>query len=197
MKSTPKQKIIGNGKRGFTLIESLVAISVLTVAITATFSAVQSGLSSSIEARDQVASFFLAQEAVEYVRNIRDENSLYNSENPSSPRHWLFGLSENASDACYFGKACIIDGAKSLSFPPASCPTGPGSCPNLRQDTNSASATFGMYGNDPSWVETVFNREIELVDVVSGQEISVIVRMTWSKGTFTKTFTVEESILNW
>ena len=58
--------------RGFTIIESLVAIAILIVAITGTMTAVQSGISSYTYSKDQIAAFFLAQEAFEQVRNMRD-----------------------------------------------------------------------------------------------------------------------------
>jgi type II secretory pathway pseudopilin PulG len=54
---------------GFTLLETLVAVSVLMIAITATFTAAQSGLSAAIEAKDQVVAFYLAQEAVWDIRD--------------------------------------------------------------------------------------------------------------------------------
>lgn len=173
-------------KAGFTLVETLVGIGVLVIAITATFTAAQTGLSSAIESRDQVIAFFLAQEAVESVRNLRDENSL-------SSRNWLAGLSENASDACYFGKACTFD-AQLRTF--TTCPTGPGSCENLKQNKNLTSQTYGMYGYDAGWSETNFKREIEMISI-NANEITLKVTMTWSKGLLVKNFVIKESILNW
>src|SRR3989344_8567617 len=87
---------------GFTIIESLVAIAILVLAITATASAIQTSISSYIFSKDQIIAFYLAQEGLEQVRNIRDENALVG-------RNWLTGLSANSSDPCYFGNACIVD----------------------------------------------------------------------------------------
>lgn len=82
--------------RGFTLVEALVAISILLVAVTATFAVVQSGLSSTIAVKDRITAFFLAQEALEAVRNAKDTNLLaqYNTGDPNDP-YWLEGIISN------------------------------------------------------------------------------------------------------
>ena len=62
--------------KGFTIVESLVAISILVLAITGATSAIQTGISSYIFSKDQIIAFYLAQEGFEQIRNIRDENGL-------------------------------------------------------------------------------------------------------------------------
>ena len=75
--------------RGFTLIETFVAISIIMVAIVGPLLIVSRALSSSYYARDQIIAFYLAQDAVEFIRNKRDENKL-NYINDSNK--WLDGL---------------------------------------------------------------------------------------------------------
>lgn len=176
---------------GFTLLETLVAISILVLAITATFTVAQNGLSSSLEARDQVVAFYLAQEAVEMVRNARDENSMTRISVPSTS--WLAGLASQASDPCYFGKVCTVD-AVTKTF--VACPSGSGSCLNLTQDPVPQSATFGMYGQNQSWTQTNFNREISLSQSTT-TELVVGVTVKWTKGLLTRTFKVNEIIRDW
>jgi len=65
-----------NLSRGFTLIETLVAISLVSVAIVAPMSLVSRSLASAFYARDQVTAYHLAQEGIEAVRAIRDGNIL-------------------------------------------------------------------------------------------------------------------------
>lgn len=62
--------------RGFTLLETLVAISIVLVGLSAAFSVAQSGLSSTIAVKDRITAIFLAQEALEAVKNIKDSNLL-------------------------------------------------------------------------------------------------------------------------
>jgi len=181
--------------RGFTLLETLVAISILTIAITATFSAVQSGLSSSIESRDQINAFFLAQEAVEYIRNIRDTNSL-------NGQDWLTGISLNSTDDCFFGNSCIIDATKDPITDINALQRCSGACPYVRQDQNSSHSTYAMYGHDATWTQSPFQRIVQ-IQSVSGPtaaitEVLIVVTINWRKGTgVPRTFTIKESILDW
>lgn len=61
---------------GFTLIEALVAISLLMIAISSPIMLAQKGLSSSILSRDQMIASFLVQDGIESVKNLRDEIAL-------------------------------------------------------------------------------------------------------------------------
>ncbi len=179
-----------NKNRGFTLLETLIGISILIIAITATFSAVQSGLSSSIESKDQISAFFLAQEAVEYVRNVRDTNSL-------NGQNWLTNLALNSTDDCYFGNSCTIDATKDPISDGAAIEECSGSCPYLRQNQNSSDTTFAMYGHTSSWTQTPFQRIVEL-EFVSVDEVTLVVTINWRKGTgVARTFTIKESLFNW
>src|SRR3989344_1898560 len=111
--------------KGFTIVESLVAIAVLIVVLSGVMGVAQSSISSYIFSKDQIIAFYLAQEGFEQIRNIRDENHLKN-------QNWLTGLSQSLSDPCAVGNACIVDTVASAV--PVRCTGGIGNCPVLRQD---------------------------------------------------------------
>jgi type II secretory pathway pseudopilin PulG len=73
---------------GFTLIEALVAISILMIAIASPITIAQKSLSSSMFSRDQMIANFLIQDAIEGVKNIRDQIAM----NSSSTDFWLSEL---------------------------------------------------------------------------------------------------------
>lgn len=179
-------------KTGFTLVETLVAISILTLSILGTFTAVQNGLATSSFARDQVTAFYLIQEAMEYVRNIRDDNgltTLYALENGGSSVPWLTGMSNVAGDPCYFGKTCVIDSPlKQMT----SCSGGFGTCSFISQNTSTK--LYG-YSTGGSWALTKFKREIQFEQITS-QEIVVTVRVSWTSGAFGKTITVKQTLFD-
>src|SRR4051812_29896076 len=107
IKEISKNNKAGKGvQKGFTLVEAMVAISILSLAVTGPLVIAQKGIGSAIYARDQVTASYLAQEGVEYVRNVRDTNRI-----AGSP--WLTGLS-----ACLetgLGQRCAVDARFSSS----------------------------------------------------------------------------------
>lgn len=62
--------------RGFTLVETMVAITIVTLAITAALFSANSSLVAANIARDQLTASYLAQEGIEKVRLQRDNQYL-------------------------------------------------------------------------------------------------------------------------
>lgn len=161
-------------QRGMTLVETLVAISILAMAIVAPMSLTMQSLSAAYYSRDQVIASNLAQEAIEGIRSVRDRNIL------------LLALSRNpatcASDGQPFHILCdipinqdfIIDVRIDPADPDAIDPCA-GVCPNLKTDNN-------LYGHEGSWtIVTPFRRTVEAVYVGSGQDeirVTVTVQRT-------------------
>lgn len=167
--------------KGFTLIETLVAITILVTVISAAFSAAQSGISLATFSKNQIIAFYLASEGVEQIRNMRDENGL-------NGQNWLQGFSASSNDSCYFGKTCTIDAYSNvISY----CGVDFGSCPFLKEDTIT-----GFYGYNSSWKDTIFKREIQIKSI-NTNEVSITVRMSWSQGLLNRQFEIRENILNW
>lgn len=69
-----KQK---NKKNGFTLVETLIAISIFSVSIITMMSILGSGIANTNYAKNKMVASYLAQEGIEYVRNMRDNAILY------------------------------------------------------------------------------------------------------------------------
>lgn len=61
---------------GFTLVEALVAISILMIAIAGPMTLAQKGLSTATLSKDQMIASFLAQDGIEAVKNMRDQIAL-------------------------------------------------------------------------------------------------------------------------
>jgi type II secretory pathway pseudopilin PulG len=178
------------------LVETLVAIAILSISVLSTFMAVQSSLQNSLFARDQITAFYLIQEAMESVRNTRDGNALANMASLASGGggvNWLTNISSNAGDPCYFGKTCIIDSPNIIN-PPTShmlaCTGGFGTCPVINEDPVS-----GLFGYTNGWTATKFRREIQLQQIGS-DEIVVVVRVSWGSGLLAKTIQIQETLFN-
>ena len=189
-----------NRNKGFTLVETLVAISILSVSILGTFTAVQSGLSKSNYAKEQIVAFYLIQEAMESIRNKRDTNALNNINSGVFSVNWLHGISELITDPCSVGKICTVDSfdydkapiCTGICLPPklTSCPGTFGTCPPLNQDIST-----GLFGYNPAWPQTKYTREIQVVPI-DAKEVVVTVRVTWNTGSFSKSVQVKESLFD-
>ena len=77
-------------QKGFTLLEVMVAIFVITVGVIGVLSALQRATSATFVSSSRLEAIYLAQEGIEIVRNIRDTNWLnegvvWDSGLPTSP----------------------------------------------------------------------------------------------------------------
>lgn len=186
------------GEQGFTLLEVLIAVTILVFAITATFTSAQSGLQSSQESKNQIISYYIAQEAIEYIRNLRDTNSIVRIATPTT--NWLKDIAENGNsstdDPCFPGTYCTVDAVNSTL---TQCSGGLNGCPNLMQNTTQGSPSYLMYGYGSAgagWVNTNFKRVIQ-IEKLGATEAKIIVTVYWSRGSFSTSFTVRENIFDW
>ena len=184
IKNELRSKKIRNYKmrlnNGFTMIESLVAISVLAISIIGPMTIASKSLLSAIFSRDQITAFYLAQEAVEFVRNARDENNIQGNEN------WLAGN----IDICRNGNVCIADIIEIPGNQVKQCFGGAGSCPVLKYDDNINFYTY------KSGVDSKFTREIQLTKI-NDREEEIKVTLSWETGFLNKIFVVKENIFDW
>ncbi len=167
-------------ERGFTLIETFVAITILLMAIVGPLTLATRSLFSALVARDQLVASYLAQDAVEFVRYRRDSNFLAGSS-------WLSG----DLSLCITPKVCQIDTANDTI---SECPNGV--CPDLTY--NDVAGIYG-YGNGSGDNPTSFQRTVTLSPVVNnpGNEYTVDVKVSWQTSSFQNNFTSKESIYNW
>lgn len=177
--------------KGFTLLETLMAVLILGVTIVGPIEYSRSGLVNSLIARDELVAHGLIQDAIESVRNIKDSNT-------KSSRYWLQNLSN-----C-IGKTCLIDTSRS-AISITACGS---SCPNLRENEVSG---VKYYGYDSAWVDSKFKREVRITTksipatekdgtlVMADNEAVVTVTIKWKPSTLMKerTLTVEEHVFNW
>ena len=179
-----KKESTFNQNRGFTLVETLVAISILSISILGVFTAVQSGLHKSSYARDEVTAFYLAQEAVEYIRNIRDSNGIASYKNIQSSGtpldNWLSRLTSCISTTC------VVD--------PVTDTITPTTSPSPLYQ-NGTTFLFGQT-TGTGWTASRFTRTIRLdplaTDLTYKREIMATVTINWG----TNSFVVKELFTN-
>ncbi|MEX2010249.1 MAG: hypothetical protein WD874_00395, partial [Parcubacteria group bacterium] len=159
-----------------------VAISILVLSVSGSFTAVQSGIFSTNLSKEGIVAYYLAQEGIEEIRNIRDENGLKGNTN------WLANIASQSTDPCYFGKSCNVDAVTNTL---TACSGSIDTCPVVRKDTAN-----GFYGYNAGWAPTQYRRAITMTSINSN-EVSILVTVKWQKGTLTREFKVRENIFNW
>lgn len=173
--------------KGFTMIETLVAIFVLLISVTGPLAVAQSGLRAAYIARDTTTAYYLAQDAIEFVKNIRDDNFI------TAQANWLEYI-----DNCMFPDTCTVDTTvDTYSDGIDVCVAGGGSEAGCFADdplNKNASTNLVGFTGEP----TRFYRTVQIKDLVSNQEAQVIVKVGWTTaGDDPREIEVQENIFRW
>ncbi|MEK7616153.1 MAG: prepilin-type N-terminal cleavage/methylation domain-containing protein [Patescibacteria group bacterium] len=160
---------------GFTLIETLVALFVLSVALAGAFALISFNTSNANFIKNSFIASSLTQEGMELVRNLRDTDWFAGNE---------FGSFGNAGGPVPDGTYCVQWNSTELA----------GSCdPKLFHDSQQ------LYSHDSAGVGTVFSRSVNIRKVGASPtaEIVVMVQVSWRERTGTKQVNAEEHLYNW
>lgn len=160
---------------GFSLLETMIAITVLLVAIMGPYTLATQSIAASNRAKNQTIAFFLAEEPMEFIHNIRDSNSFAGT-------GWLNGLSNCRSpNQCYIDFADVSDPAKACAA----------NCPKIRFDSST-----GLY-NYTTGDATIFSRTTRIIETFNDREARVITTISWEERYGTQSFILEGTVLNW
>ena len=178
--------------KGFTLIETLVAVLLLAVAIVGPLTIASKGLTATLVAKDQFIGFYLAQDAIEQVRFLRDSACLATpGDSTGCPSGvWLSGL--NNCLVSVNPNGCILDSLASNPATPAACGS---TCDIMRYD-----ATNHIFNYNPAMPLTPqqFIRTVKITNTTPDEAV-VTVEVNWvdRAGITRIPITVRENIFRW
>ena len=199
-------KFFRQKNRGFTLVETMVAISIFTMSVLSVLVVLSSGISNTTYAKNKIIAQYLGQEGVEYMRNMRDTFLLYTNltNEPSNPNGWDAFRKKLITAACDQANGCYLDDqsldytagadrpmAKTLSL--ITCSTG--TCPALKY--NSANGRYNYAtGTNTNFIRTV-KIQCPNNDCTTGDEIKISVDVSWVQGSGTFHNAFSENLFNW
>ena len=165
-------------KKGFTLLEVIISISVLTVAVGGTYALISQTMRAASLANSKLIAAYLAQEGVEIVRNFRDNNWLNQRINPGLS--WKAGLGAGEYEADYNDAALVSFAAEGRYL-----------------YIDSANG-FYAYLDSPELggTQTKFKRKITIAED-GDDKIDVIVRVFWQERGGNYEIKVVENLYNW
>lgn len=178
-----KTALIRNShNKGFTLIETLVAVGILGLVISSVAGLLQISLRLAADYKQTLAAGMLAQEGLELVRYKRDSNRLKDAS--GIPTNWMNELLPTPCQASNGCEAVMNSGTGVVTFTAYAAN-------DLRLD--AATGIFNYTSGSP----TGFKRRI-VINNLAANEVRVTVTVTWP-GIFTsfKTIQVQDNLLDW
>ncbi len=194
-------KIINYKKEeGFTLVETLIAISILMIAIASPINLAQKALSSAVLSRDQMTASFLAQDGLEATKNLRDEIAIR-----SDSTDWLAPfrnkcVCDNQTKQCSFDSSekyyCNIDSTlKDLSGSIIGSDEPAKANPLIIETNNGVFTKYdiGKAGGMPS----KFARLINIKQTEDPNEAIIQVRVCWPYPSCEQKIDIKDFIYNY
>ena len=163
--------------KSFTLLEVIIAITILTLAVGGSFSLIQQTLVASSLVESRLVAYYLAQEGIEIVKNIRDSNWLIQHK-ADSTHSWKEGILAGTWEADYNDTALSFNLDRSLYI----------------DGTNG----FYVYLDSPSSedIETKFKRKI-IINEIGDDVLEVTIRVQMTERGRIQNIEVINYLHNW
>ncbi len=183
-----------HSRRGFTLIETLVAITIFTFSIVAMITVLGGGLKDTNFAKNKMTASFLAQEGIEVMRNIRDTFVLYD-ENSIGWSDFITHINNCNTASNQYG--CFIHLEDLIYTEPNKPitqveiePCDNSLCTELEFHESTGSYDYNN-GNPSGFFRGIY------VEQISAKEIAIISSVYWKAGSGTQRVSFVDYLSNW
>ncbi|MCX6755364.1 MAG: prepilin-type N-terminal cleavage/methylation domain-containing protein [Candidatus Nomurabacteria bacterium] len=175
--------------KGFTLVETLVAISIFTISILGMISILSNGITDTNYAKDKIIATYLAQEGVEFVRNVRDDSVLYNTTNSG----WSDFLNRTTN--------CVPSGTDQIlgcrMNDDLSTTDNFAACADFSSCELYINTGTNKYSSDPqSGDDSGFSRIITLNTGVSPNKVTITSNVSWMQKSGRQSVSFTEDLFN-
>jgi prepilin-type N-terminal cleavage/methylation domain-containing protein len=180
-------------KKGFTLVETLVALSIFSLSVLALMVALGGGLKSANFAKSKITASYLAQEGIELIRNMRDTFVLYDGGADGWPLFLAHVNDCQNTKGCIFHTEDLVYGEENRPITQIEIdPCINSFCPKMYFHPDT-----GAYDYDPTPPETIisdFRRHMS-VEIVNGHEAKINSWVYWGEENNYVLF--NQSIFDW
>jgi len=179
--------------RGFTLVETMVAVLILTLTIVSLMTVVSNSLFAARYARNDITAGYLLQEVIDDIRNDRDTSVFLQTAQPIMSIAWTAFTTKYAP--CLGPTGCFFDVIPGNTTITACTDTN---CRKLFYNANAYTTPYYVYDDksgNTGKVDSGFQRKIVVVQ--NGDEMQVTVTVFWKNGGLDKSRSLTNSLLKW
>lgn len=183
------KKIIIKSQKGFTLLETLIAIFILTLSITGPVYVASLAFRNTIDSRDNISAQYMAEEVIEVIKNKKDKNGL----SDINISNWLNEITDNT--LCLNEKDQVLNKCimmRDLSSPDhyifEQCLLG--ECPQISFNPEGEI----IYGGTDVLDKSKFIREFYLQESDNETEIFIIVNIKWNDNGREKIYSLRQNL---
>ena len=186
--------------KGFTIIEAIIAIFILSVSVASMLSLTANAAISARYANNEITANYLLQEAIDSIRNSRDTLAFQQKDTGGGWSVFLARYGYPGNFRCFSTNGCYL---KMESFDPQNTSysdigTCSGSCPYMMYNNNTGATIFYSADGDANSVTSIFRRTINMtINPLNPDEVKVTATIDWNNGSTSRTQTLEVSLLNW
>lgn len=150
-------------KKGFTLVESLVAISILLVTIVVPMQIATHSVKTTALAKEQLTATFLAQEGIESIIRLRDNEELSGASNWS----WI-------PIECTSAGGCSVNPSNGVID---ACPSGGAGCILYLDEDRSTGAYYSQTSTGN--IVSPYTRKVTISDPGGAREATITAVVSW------------------
>ena len=178
-------------KKGITLIETVVAVTVLTFALGGPFLLAGKSLRSAAYAREEIAAARLGEEGLEAIHNMRDNNS-----SRSVAGGWVNNISACTTGCLFDATQQVASGAGVSLWGNAALTSCSGTGCEVYQ--NPANGFYRQSASVPvGWLDTGMKRIIRITQVNASSEYTVEVEIDYPAGPQIRQIMLHDTLMNW
>lgn len=168
---------------GFSLVETLVAITILLIIIVGPMTIASNATQSTSFSNQQVIAYFLAQEGLELAQKARDDRLIVRLDSPGvANAAWdEFTANSGVYADCLTTNGCglEVDGTNTGTIIIVDCDDGTTSYYDCDLFQDNSSGQRSVYTHTQTSSTTAFSRVINFTETINNQEVLITSEVRW------------------